>query len=340
MIYNIIFMGLPPPWTGRRGWWLLTASEGQVGNRQSTSFECSVLHVSCTCVAVCCKRYSWQILRERRLYMKWKYMHWGRGLWAVCLDTVCCSVLQCVTVCCSLSQCVAVCRSLLQCVAVCCSQYMLEQRSLRRILHHDSCIASRFMHCNSIWHACRPHLVRNIPCAAVTLCVNDDWDMIKVANKNMDPKNSWMKKANSLYDYIESMIIDLINFAKDPHKNHRTLCHWCKISSNVILSLVHSLTLSMNWTYFAKDPHQSQKTLSSNDVKFRVTSLWVWFIPWPYPWSGLILSDNHIVDRWLENWWTSRMRSGVMWAWQSGFALQVTSCCLPWRKGCLQGSRV
>ena len=34
-----------------------------------------------------------------------------------------------------------------------------------------------------------------------------------------------MKKANSLYDYIESMIIDLINFAKDPHKNHRTLCH-------------------------------------------------------------------------------------------------------------------
>ena len=135
------------------------------------------------------------------------------------------------------------------------------------------------------------------------------------------------------------MITDLINFAKDPHKNHRTLCHWCKISSNVILSLVHSLTLSMDWTYFAKDPHQSQKTLSSNDVKFRVTSLWVWFIPWPYPWSGLILSDNHIVDRWLENWWTSRMRSGVMWAWQSGFALQVTSCCLPWRKGCLQGSR-
>ena len=67
--------------------------------------------------------------------------------------------------------------------------------------------------------------MRNIPCAAVTLCVNDDWDMIKVANKNMDPKNSRMKKANSLYDYIESMIIDLINFAKDPHKNHRTLCH-------------------------------------------------------------------------------------------------------------------
>jgi len=34
------------------------------------------------------------------------------------LDTVCCSVLQCVAVCCRVLQCVAVCCSVLQCVAV------------------------------------------------------------------------------------------------------------------------------------------------------------------------------------------------------------------------------
>jgi len=37
------------------------------------------------------------------------------------LESVCCSVLQCVAVCCSVLRCVAVCCSVLQCVAVCCS---------------------------------------------------------------------------------------------------------------------------------------------------------------------------------------------------------------------------
>jgi len=54
------------------------------------------------CVAVCCS-----VLRQRYL------------------DTMCCSVLQCVAVCCSVLQCVAVCCSVLQCDAAEVSQYKL-----------------------------------------------------------------------------------------------------------------------------------------------------------------------------------------------------------------------
>ena len=217
-----------------------------------------------------------------------------------------CALLPCVTVCCRVLPCVAVCCSVLQCVAV----HICWSRGRWGVYCSTSHVL-QFVYGTHADH---------------TLCV-------------VAPMLLWHYSSMMIETWSKSRIRIWISKTPEWKGELTILNRWLR-----------------TWLISRKTPTKSTE-LCATDVKFRIMSFWVWYIPWPYRWIGLIsrktptnptelwvprcksswnasfpdpirevdlFFSTNISDRWLETWWSSRMRSGVVSTWQSDFALQVS----------------